>query len=385
MWLLVELDRTSEPSDLIHLELSEVVDFFSESAFNNFQQLVSAYPEIKRRSDVDELRDVIEAESWIAERSDISLPKFGEKYETVRLIGSGGFASVFHAKWIHQGGETISDVAIKYLNEESDQIPSDVKAAGYDCENIVKVLDTDKLENRHFIVMPLIKDGCSLSKLLEPQQNASIDQDVPIKLIWRDLTAKEKAFRIASIGAQIAYGLMHAHSDNSDESLLHGDLSPNNIMVRLRKDESPPFLAQIIDFGISRIIESSSKPKGLNRQFASPEQIYEGVISRIKDGLMPGKSQNKFDFIEEVLRHAKTEFDLDQRVQRDLKRYLSKVDASELNIVPKIDNRSDIFSLGKTLEWLYIDAKKNEWATPGSNKTQCLNDIQKKRWTLLRD
>jgi serine/threonine protein kinase len=127
--------------------------------------------------------------------------------------------------------------------------------------NVASVLHLGKSAGNYFYAMEFV-EGETLDHLIK----RSGRQDVKLAL---------------EIAAQVAAGLAAVHEQN----LVHRDIKPTNIMVRLKEDRS--VTAKIIDLGLAKTLDESASEAGISLpggfvgtpEFASPEQ-FAGVQSR---------------------------------------------------------------------------------------------------------
>ena len=153
------------------------------------------------------------------------------KYRIIGEIGSGGMATVY------LGHDEVLDrhVAVKVLHPH---LMSDTEAlqrfgreattaANLNHPNIVEIYDYsgDEGDNRAFIVMEYI-EGKSLAQFLARSS-----------IRFSELGA--------AVGLQIALALKHAHA----AEVVHRDLKPDNIMIRLSDGR-----IKLTDFGIARLL-----------------------------------------------------------------------------------------------------------------------------------
>jgi serine/threonine-protein kinase len=178
------------------------------------------------------------------------------RYETERVIGSGGMATVF------RGHDEFLDrpVAIKLLadNLASDEdfharFMQEARHAGkLNHPNIVQVFDVSEFEGRPFIVMEYVP-GKTLAEVLAKQG--------PLR--------EEEAVELA---LQAAAGLEHAHR----AGVVHRDIKPQNLLIR---DDGT---LKIVDFGIARAAEDKHLTQtGAvigTRPYLAPEQERGGRI-----------------------------------------------------------------------------------------------------------
>ena len=172
------------------------------------------------------------------------------KYEITRKLGSGGMASVYHAREIALERE----VAIKLLPQSflrDDKFVVRFKreaqvAANLEHPHIVRIYQIGEEENLVYFVMSYIPGG-SLSDQIKEHGPLPIDDIVQ----W---------------GMDVSSALGYAH----DHGVIHRDMKPDNIMLDKSKR------AVVMDYGIARAAQGT----GLTQtgavigtpQFMSPEQ-----------------------------------------------------------------------------------------------------------------
>lgn len=163
----------------------------------------------------------------------------------------GGMAKVYKAK------DTILDrfVAIKVMNEslshDRDFVRRFIQEAQATAKlshpNIVNVYDAGREGPTYFMVMEYV-EGPTLKKWISSRGALSPKEAI-------------------SIAMQICDGLAHAHANG----IIHRDIKPQNIM------SAPDGRMKVTDFGISRILRSSSTPTKAGTvmgsvHYFSPEQ-----------------------------------------------------------------------------------------------------------------
>ena len=175
----------------------------------------------------------------------------GGRYRLVQRIASGGMGTVWAAE-----DETLQrPMAVKVLNEGLANEPRFAErfrrearhAAGLSHPNIAGVFDYGEDDGRPYIVMELV-DGEDLAERL-----ARVKQLDP--------------HEAASIGAQVAGALAHAHA----AGIVHRDIKPANVMLTQEGE------VKVTDFGIAAPLQGSTgltvtgSVMGTSR-YISPEQ-----------------------------------------------------------------------------------------------------------------
>lgn len=153
-----------------------------------------------------------------------------DKYEIVKLIGSGGMAKVFLGKHT----ETGEQVAIKTLPEEfygdgtyQARFVREIDVVRrLNHPHILPLLDHGECDNISYIVMPHMPYGTLRDRLVTPLQ-------------------PKECLRLLQ---QIGSALDHAH----EQHIIHRDIKPANIMMDENND------VQLVDFGVAKLIEDTS-------------------------------------------------------------------------------------------------------------------------------
>ena len=155
---------------------------------------------------------------------------FGPRYHILRLLGSGGMGTVYHA-W---DNDLSVAVALKVIRPDvmEDRSAAETLERRFKRElllarqvthkNVVRIHDLGELDGIRYITMPYI-EGADLSTVLKKNQK------LPVA-------------RALAIARQVVAGLVAAH----EVGVVHRDLKPANIMVGA--DDQ----ALIMDFGIAR-------------------------------------------------------------------------------------------------------------------------------------
>ncbi len=158
------------------------------------------------------------------------MTKFGERYELIRRVGTGGMAEVWLAHDEELAGRP---VAIKIMHKH--MLPNEDDVARFEREmrfaalmahpNIVTVYTTGTCDGAPFLVMEYLK-GHDLEKA-PPADDAE---------------------GIAGIGRDICRGLAYAH----DEGVIHRDIKPANLF----RCESGQ--VKITDFGVAKAVSETA-------------------------------------------------------------------------------------------------------------------------------
>src|SRR5262244_1209911 len=164
---------------------------------------------------------------------------------------------------------TLKVISEKYLGDESARLRflREARAAArLRHSNVASVLHLGRIGNGYFYAMEFV-EGETLENLIKRSGR------LEVKL----------ALEIAT---QVAAGLAVVHEQN----LVHRDIKPTNIMVRLKDERS--VTAKIIDLGLAKTLDESASEVGISSpgafvgtpEFASPEQ-FAGVGVDIRSDL----------------------------------------------------------------------------------------------------
>src|SRR3954471_4264674 len=162
-----------------------------------------------------------------------SLPpgqQFGPRYTIIRLLGSGGMASVFQA-WDETLGTAVALKLIRVdastpraeLRQLEDRFKRELKLARQVTHpNVVRIHDLGEVESTLYLTMEYVQ-GADLATLLQREPKLPVP-------------------RVLLLARQIAAGLAAAHK----AGIVHRDLKPANVMVDAQDH------ALLMDFGIAR-------------------------------------------------------------------------------------------------------------------------------------
>jgi hypothetical protein len=164
---------------------------------------------------------------------------------------------------------TLKVINEKYLGDESTRLRflREARAAArLRHSNVASVLHLGRTGSSYFYAMEFV-EGETLEKLIK--RSGRLDVKLALE-----------------IATQVAAGLAAVHEQN----LVHRDIKPTNIMVRLKEERS--VTAKIIDLGLAKTLDESASEAGISSpgafvgtpEFASPEQ-FGGVGVDIRSDL----------------------------------------------------------------------------------------------------
>src|SRR5271169_1735952 len=164
---------------------------------------------------------------------------------------------------------TLKVISEKYLGDESARLRflREARAAAkLRHSNVASVLHLGRTGSSYFYAMEFV-EGETLEKLIKRSGR------LEVKL----------ALEIAT---QVAAGLAAVH----EQHLVHRDIKPTNIMIRLKEERG--VTAKIVDLGLAKTVDESSSEAGISSpgafagtpEFASPEQ-FAGVGVDIRSDL----------------------------------------------------------------------------------------------------
>jgi len=198
------------------------------------------------------------------------------RYQLLEKIAAGGMAEVFKARMRgEEGFEKI--VAIKrilpHMADNDDFITMFIDeaklAAQLTHNNIIHIYDLGKVDAYHYIAMEYV-EGRDLRTILKMGQERGYPLPVELALL---------------IASKVANALDYAHRrvglDGKELSLVHRDVSPQNILISFEGD------IKLCDFGIAKATTKVSQTqtgalKG-KLQYMSPEQAWGKKIDRRTD------------------------------------------------------------------------------------------------------
>ncbi len=192
----------------------------------------------------------------------------------LRKIGAGGMGEVYLAEQLRVGNRL---VAVKIVNPEDHtfdtEIADDLKRR-FEREaallgrlshpNILPVHDSGVQDDMLYLVMEYVPDGSMADAIRGTAKH-------PLKL------PASTPFTVSVIG-QLGDALQFVH----DHGVVHRDVKPGNVLVRVQPDGSWKVL--LADFGVARDLETSSARTQVTGTFAfmAPEQ-FSGSFSAASD------------------------------------------------------------------------------------------------------
>jgi serine/threonine protein kinase len=204
-------------------------------------------------------------------------PKRFEHYELVRgedgkpvELGRGAMGVTYKAfDAVLHCPVTLKVISERYLGDESARLRflrEARAAASVRHPNVAWVLHLGRTGQNYFYAMEFV-EGETLDHLIK--RSGRLDVKLALE-----------------IATQVAAGLAAVHEQN----LVHRDIKPTNIMVRLKAERS--VTAKIIDLGLAKTLDESASEAGISSpgafvgtpEFASPEQ-FAGVSVDIRSDL----------------------------------------------------------------------------------------------------
>jgi serine/threonine protein kinase len=164
---------------------------------------------------------------------------------------------------------TLKVISDRYLSDESARLRflrEARAAASVRHPNVASVFHLGRTGGSYFYAMEFV-EGETLEKLIK--RSGSLEASLALEIV-----------------TQVAAGLGAIHEQN----LVHRDIKPTNIMVRLKEERS--VTAKIIDLGLAKTLDESASEAGISSpgafvgtpEFASPEQ-FGGVGVDIRSDL----------------------------------------------------------------------------------------------------
>jgi len=183
-----------------------------------------------------------------------------DRYHIIKKLGEGGMGTVYLGEHVKMGRKSAIKVMTQSMANDPDAVSrfnrEASNASRLSHPNICQIYDFGETsEGLIYLAMEFI-EGCSLSDLIE-REGALPPQ------------------RAASILRQSADALQVAH----DQTIVHRDIKPDNIMIVQAKDGSD--VAKVVDFGIAKAVAGDETGQKVTKtglvvgtpEYMSPEQL----------------------------------------------------------------------------------------------------------------
>jgi eukaryotic-like serine/threonine-protein kinase len=183
-----------------------------------------------------------------------------DRYHILKKLGEGGMGAVYLGEHVKMGRKSAIKVMTQAVANDPDAVSrfnrEAANASRLSHPNICQIYDFgETAEGIIYLAMEFI-EGCSLSELIE----------------------REGALppaRAARILQQSAEALQVAH----DQTIVHRDIKPDNIMIVQAKDGSD--VAKVVDFGIAKAVAGEETGQKVTKtglvvgtpEYMSPEQL----------------------------------------------------------------------------------------------------------------
>ncbi len=188
-----------------------------------------------------------------------------DRYQLSRLLGAGGFGSVYLATHVHTDAKVALKLLKKSLGTDQQMLERFLRearaAASVGSEHIVRVMDAGlSSDGQAFLALEFL-DGCDLKELAAQQGPLP-----PLRLVMVVLQALD--------------ALSAAHA----KGIVHRDMKPANVFVVRRRDDRgmERDFVKLLDFGISKM-HGDASTSGLTMtgvamgtpSYMAPEQFFD--------------------------------------------------------------------------------------------------------------
>jgi predicted Ser/Thr protein kinase len=183
-----------------------------------------------------------------------------DRYHIIKKLGEGGMGTVYLGEHVKMGRKSAIKVMTQAMTNDPDAVSrfnrEASNASRLSHPNICQIYDFgETADGIIYLAMEFI-EGCSLSDLIE-REGA-----LPLA-------------RAANILRQSADALQVAH----DQTIVHRDIKPDNIMIVTAKDGSD--VAKVVDFGIAKALAGDETGQKVTKtglvvgtpEYMSPEQL----------------------------------------------------------------------------------------------------------------
>jgi eukaryotic-like serine/threonine-protein kinase len=183
-----------------------------------------------------------------------------DRYHIIKKLGEGGMGAVYLGEHVKMGRKSAIKVMTQAMSNDPDAVSrfnrEASNASRLSHPNICQIYDFgETTDGVIYLAMEFI-EGCSLSDLI-------------------DREGALPPARAASILKQSAEALQVAH----DQTIVHRDIKPDNIMIVTAKDGSD--VAKVVDFGIAKAVAGDETGQKVTKtglvvgtpEYMSPEQL----------------------------------------------------------------------------------------------------------------
>lgn len=188
-----------------------------------------------------------------------------DRYQIERLLGAGGFGSVYRAQHIHTGSTIALKLLKRNLGADAAMLERFLRearaAASVGTEHIVKVMDAGQSSDGQAFLALEFLDGMDLNELAQ--------REGPLPYL-----------RVVMITLQVLEALSSAHQ----KGIVHRDMKPANVFIVRRRDErgTERDFVKLLDFGISKM-HGDGAQTGLTMtgmamgtpSYMAPEQFFD--------------------------------------------------------------------------------------------------------------
>ncbi|NHZ72268.1 MAG: protein kinase, partial [Aquificales bacterium] len=157
------------------------------------------------------------------------------QYQVEALLGEGGMGAVYRAHDLKHGRMVALKIMLANLSNKPQfrsRFMQEAEAiAHFSSPAIIAIFDTGTYEESPYIVMEYIEGGSLI--------------DYMRQLDWSG--AKPTVETVTTVAAQVAEGLSYAHQ----RGLIHRDVKPGNVLLKMREGAYQPRQTVISDFGLA--------------------------------------------------------------------------------------------------------------------------------------
>ena len=183
-----------------------------------------------------------------------------DRYHIIKKLGEGGMGTVYLGEHVKMGRKSAIKVMTQAMANDPDAVSrfnrEASNASRLSHPNICQVYDFGETSDGLIYLAMEFIEGCSLSDLIEREGALPLP-------------------RAAGILRQSADALQVAH----DQTIVHRDIKPDNIMIVQAKDGSD--VAKVVDFGIAKAVAGDETGQKVTKtglvvgtpEYMSPEQL----------------------------------------------------------------------------------------------------------------